>query len=227
MASDNPTGSEVPALKSLRRRFAMALSDVTFKTAGEASSLLKKARRESQKREIIEAQFAAWTEGCGAEIRKFFPQYIELGLAYSDIVKSEIVEWAGEMAWIPLCGQCGVRKYGEFHPPRHRSHSVIWWLGVSIDGNFSVNQPGQKPWCAPSWLAANLRETNELVADWSDRLSGRFFGVLDEEMETARVKSGNLHGVLAASEFVRQSIGRRLFQPDMERVGEPIPGYPG
>jgi len=177
---------DFPGLASLHRGFAIALSHEKFDSAGKASKGLKIAHNGKAKKEIIEACFSAWREGCGSAIRKFFPQYIELGMAYPDRLTSDVVGWAHEQAWIPLCGQCGVQKYGFRHP--HHSHSVIWWLSVAIDGSFDVNMPGHPPWCAPKWLAANSRETDMLIADWSHWLSARFAGVLDEAMEAARVK---------------------------------------
>ena len=158
-------------IASLHRAFAIALSSEKFQSSGKASSLLKRAKNEKAKKEIISEQLAVWREGCGVAIRKFFPQYIELGLAYSHLVKAETVEWAEEMAWIPLSGQCGVSKADELHP--HRSDSVNWWLAVSIDGNFGVNVPGNKPWHAPAWLAANVSEMDRLIEEWSQALSAQ------------------------------------------------------
>ena len=178
--------SDLPGLASLHRGFAMALSHEKFDSAGKAGKALQIRKSGKAKKEIIDAQFSAWREGCGSAIRKFFPQYIELGLAYPDRVTSDVVEWAHEQAWVPLCGQCGVQKYGERHP--HRSLSVRWWLAVALDGDFGVNTPDHAPWCAPKWLAASPRETDKLIVDWSHSLSARFAGVLDEAMEVARVK---------------------------------------
>jgi hypothetical protein len=177
---------EIPGLSALHRSFAIALSTEKFSSSGKARSLLKKARSPKKKREVIDEQFAIWRERSGDAIRKFLPQYVDLGLAYSNLVKSEIVDWAEEMAWIPLRGQCGVEKNSDLRP--HRSHSVIWWLAVAIDGDFSVNVPGTPPWCAPEWLVMNPGETEQVVEDLSCGLSARFAGVLDGELEAARVK---------------------------------------
>lgn len=180
-----PIDPDVPGLKSLRKLFALALSTQKHNSAAKAAGELRRAKSATAKRRIVEEHFAAWRETSGSEIRKFFRQYVDLGMAYPSLVSPDIVKWAEQKAWLPLCGQCGVKKFGESHG--HRSRSVTWWLAVSIDKNYEVNFPDQKPWCAPKWLAANLSETDRLIEDWSFRLSARFAGVLDEEMESARV----------------------------------------
>jgi hypothetical protein len=188
MPQDGPIDPAPPALASLHRSFAMALAGVKHNTAGQTNSALKKAKTASKKREIIERHFAAWREGCADAIRKFFPQYIALGLAYPEEVKSDLVKWAVDSAWIPLCTQCGVSRDGDLFPHRsHRSHSVVWWLSVAVEGNTGVNVPGSPAWRAPDWLAKDPAQTDKLIADWSARLSARFCGVLSEESESARV----------------------------------------
>src|SRR5271156_3965108 len=145
MPQDGPIAPAPPALASLNRSFAIALSKVKFRTAAEANSALEKTKSAKKKKEIIYEHFDAWREDSGAAIRRFFSQYIDLGLAYPSELKSEIVDWAEENAWIQICGQCGVIRFGERHP--HRSRSVIWWLALAIDGNLIV--PEEEPWRAP------------------------------------------------------------------------------
>jgi len=186
MSSGTSSAPEVPSLASLHRSFAIALSSAKLSSSGKAHNSLKAARGEKARKKIVEEHFAAWREGCGLAIRKYFPQYIDLALAFPDAVGPDLIGWAEENAWIPLCGQCGVTKQDEFDP--QRSHSVVWWMAVAIDGTFNVNLPGREPWCAPKWLAKGKQETDDLVVEWSQLLSARFAGVLTEELEVARVR---------------------------------------
>ena len=68
-------------------------------------------------------------------------------------------------------------------------------------------QGSQAGWCAPKWLAANLRETDKLIADWSHFLSARFASVLDEAMEAARVKVAIATAPLEYLKWIPEQVG--------------------
>jgi hypothetical protein len=195
------SAQQLPGLVSLSRVFGAKLWDVKTGSAGRAGVALKAAKTVRQKKEVLDAHLVAWREDSGDLIREYFPKYIELGSAYSGLLDRDIVGWAEDQVWSVLEGQCGVARYGDLHP--RPSKSVVWWLAVAIDDNFGVNLPKQPRYRAPKWLAANLRETEELVADISQKLSGRFFGVLMDEIDAARVRVA----IAAASEAQSGTIG--------------------
>lgn len=185
MVQNQANALETPGLASLDRLFAIVLWNSKFASAGDACSQIEKATNASKKLKIVHAQLATWKEECVSAIRDFFPRYVELGLAYRSNIRTDLVDWAEERTWDALHGQCGVWKFRKH--PGHRSDSVRWWLAVATESNFEVNLPEAEPWCAPRWLAKSLSATDQLLATLTTGLSSRFFSVIDEEKERARV----------------------------------------
>lgn len=187
MAETNDDAPNVPGLDSLRRLFAKELWRHKFNSAGDAYSEIKEAPRTSEKGKIIEAQFANWQRGSVSAIKEFFPQYVELGCKYKDLLKSEPVEWAADRTWEVLGNMCGAKRLGEQYG--HRLDPVRWWIATATEFNSRVNLSEAKAWRAPRWLSKSrsLDATNQLLKKYLDRLSLIFYDVLDEEKERARL----------------------------------------
>jgi hypothetical protein len=183
---DQASAPNVPGLDPLRRSFAMALSSAKLDSSGMAWTAIRRTNSANEKREIIYKHFAQWRDGCVEEIQKFFPQYIELALAYPNELKTEVVNWAEEQAWIPLSAVCGAVPDGDISD--HSSHCVAWWLRVITEGFGAIDESQNPSWLAPTWLISEPQTAEKLILDLSTQLNGRICGALSEAREAAEVQ---------------------------------------
>jgi len=190
MPDDSLDGSSIPGFQSLRRLFAGTLMDAK-QSAYLANLEIKQAKKNTEKLNIITARFGDWVDGCSSAIRTYFPQIVDLGNAYRRKLSGDPIIWAEDKTWDLLFGFCRVRKIDGPGPrpcedPFPKSDAVNWWLEVAISGSPVLEIP--KTWRPPRWLANGPREFDRLLAALNSRLSVRFFGVLDDEKERARVR---------------------------------------
>jgi len=160
--------------------------DAKMNSCWAAWESVKATKNPHKKKELLTEQFAKWREESAKAIRSYYPQYVDLAKAYPELVSIDPVEWAEDSVWDLLISAYGVKRFSDPAPGRI-SRSVLWWYAIATEGNHKVNEPPLRPWKAPRWLARDGKASDELLTENSRDLSVRFWGVLDDEKERARV----------------------------------------
>jgi len=200
MSSDSSTGdtsnidsdfSEV--LKDLNHLLAGDLVDVRLKSANRASINVKAEKSGAEKKAAVDGQFHYWVEETANIIRKWFPKLVQLGNAYPDSARRDILNWSTEQIRKAIGSLCGVKGAFEYSDWRGRiNRPVRWWLAVGCDGDFEADRPDRmEPWSAPAWLRREGRlfanSTGRVIKEYSDRFNLRLSIVILETVKHSRI----------------------------------------